>query len=332
MRSRMQCCRLGLLLIVAASYAAASGKGKAEEQARPLLKAAEERSLFHADKSAPFGVVFKFNLRIPKASGGYSWLVTPDGDWRKETQFLNYTDLEINRGTTLWTKRSTAFRPLSAGWVEGAFNNFEYLNRAEDKITRYFTTSDHHVELRCMDVLRNETAQTLCFDPDDNLRRVVLKKPRLTYEYSDYRPAGKKFAPYKMIARSEEDGFAFEGTLDRLLLEPKFDASLLAPPSGASTRIGCLRPTLPNPKTENLAPNYPPDARAQRQQGSVTAYILIASDGSVQNPAIIQTGGQYLDAAVLETIRKWRFDPAMCGRAPVDFETEVNVQFTIETH
>jgi len=311
--------------------AAAFANQKAEEKARPLLQAAAERSLFHADKSAPFGVLVKFTLLMPSsktATGVFSWLVTSEGDSRKETKFLDYTDLEVDRGTTLWVRRSTDFQPMQAAWVEGAFSNFTYLNRAEDELTRYSTTSDHHVQLRCVDLLRDKMALALCFDPDDNLRKVELKDSQITYEYSGYRQAGKKFAPYRMSAKREGQ-VVFDGTIDLLSLDSNFDPSLLAPPAGAIKRTGCLNPTLPILKSK-VVPSYPSLARSERQQATVTAYILIASDGTVQNPAIVQTGGQYLDASVLTAVRQWQFQPAKCGDVPIDFEEETSVNFTIQ--
>ncbi|MGO9338451.1 MAG: energy transducer TonB [Terracidiphilus sp.] len=310
--------------------AAAFANQKAEERARPLLQAAAERSLFHADKSAPFDLLVKFTLLMPSSkptTGAFSWLVTSEGDSRKETRFLDYTDLEVNRGATLWIRRSTDFQPMQAGWVEGAFTTFTYLNRAEDEITRYSTTSDHHVQLRCIDLLRDKMAMALCFDPDDNLRKVELKDSQITYEYSDYRPARKKFAPYRMSAKREGQ-VVFDGTIDVLSLGAKFDPSLLTPPTGAIKRGGCLNPTLPTLKSK-VVPEYPSIARTERQQATVTAYVLIASDGKVQNPVIVQTGGQYFDASVLTAVRRWQFQPARCGDAPIDFEEEISVNFTI---
>jgi hypothetical protein len=226
--------------------AAAFANQKAGEKARPLLQAAAERSLFHADKSAPFELLVKFTLLMPSSkptTGAFSWLVTSEGDSRKETRFLDYTDLEVNRGATLWIRRSADFQPVQAGWVEGAFTTFAYLNRAEDEITRYSTTSDHHVQLRCVDLLRDTMKMAWCFDPDDNLRKVELKDSQITYEYSDYRPAGKKSAPYRMSAKREGQ-VVFDGTIDLLSLGAKFDPSLLTPPTGATKRGGCLNPTL----------------------------------------------------------------------------------------
>ena len=305
-------------------------KDNPEEKARPLLKAAAERSLFHADKNAPFGLLFKFELRVPgskPSQGAFSWLVTAGGDWRQETKFFDYYDLEIDRGATLWIKRSVDYRPLQAVWVESAFGNFLYLNRTEDEITRYFTTSEHHVELRCVDLLRDKTERTLCFDGEDNLRKVKMTDSYTTYEFSDYRALGTKFAPYK-IDVTREGQVVVDGTIEVLTAAPKVDPSLFEPPASAIKRGGCLSPTLPSLK-KRVEPEYPSTFRSARRQGTVTAYVLITSDGAVQDPAIIQTGGQYLDASVLKAVRKWQFEPAKCGDIAIDYDAEITVDFAL---
>jgi len=311
----------------------ALAKNNPEEKARPLLKAATERSLFHADKSAPFGLVFKFELRTPGSKpvpGAYSWLVTPEGDWRRETKFLDYSDLEINRGSTLWIKRSVDFRPLQAAWVDDAFANFVYLNRAEDTIDRYFTTSEHHVDLRCVDLTREKIASTFCFDAEGNLRTTELKDSKIKYEYSDYRPAGQKFVPYKIVAKRDGQ-LVFEGDVETLLIDGKVDQRLLEPPTGSIKRGGCLTPSLPKIK-EKVTPRYPEDAKREHRQGSVGVYVMVASDGSVQDPVVVQTAGQSLDSAVVAAVRRWQFEPAKCVDTPIEFETEITVNFTLEIH
>jgi hypothetical protein len=190
---RLQLCVV-LLFVGLLSPQSANAKDESEK-ARALLQASAERSLFHADRNAPFGLLFTFELRIfgsKPTRGAYSWVVTPQGDSRQETKLLDYSDLEINRGTTLWIKRSADYRPWQAIWVESAFSNFLYLNRSEDEVTHYWTTSERHVELRCIDLLRDKAARTLCFDSDNNLRKVEIKDSYTVYEFSDFRAVGTK--------------------------------------------------------------------------------------------------------------------------------------------
>jgi TonB family protein len=320
----------GLLALTLLLCSLASAKENPEEKGRPLLQASAERSLFHADSRFPFQLMLNFKVRGANSgtmNGQYAWLVSPEGDWRKETRFSDYSDLQVKRGSSLWVKRNIDFVPLQAAWVDDAFDNFVYLNRAEDTIDRYFTTSEHHVDLRCIERTRDKMARKLCFDAEGNLRMAEMKDSKGTYEYSDYRPVGQKFAPYKIVA--QRDGqVVFEGDIESLSIDSKVDQRLLEPPTSAINRGGCLTPRLPKIK-EKIAPRYPEDARNEHRQGSVTVYVLIASDGTVHDPVVVHTAGQSLDSAAVTAIRRWQYEPAMCTATPVDFETEVTVNFIL---
>lgn len=324
---------VGLVALVLFLCCFASAKEKPEEKGRPLLRASAERALFHADSSSPFRLVLNFTLRglsHGAVQGQYGWLVTPEGDWRKETRFSDYSDLQVKRGSYLWVKRSLDFVPLQAAWVDDAFGNFVYLNRAEDTIDRYFTTSEHHVDMRCVNLTREKKASTFCFDAEGNLRTTELKDSKIRYEYSDYRPTGQKFVPYKIVAKRDGQ-LVFEGAVETLSIDGKIDQRLLEPPTGAIKRGGCLTPSLPKLK-EKVIPSYPEDAKHEFRQGSVAVYVLVASDGTVHDPVVVQTAGQSLDSAVVTAVRLWQFEPAKCVDTPIDFETEITVNFTLQIH
>ena len=217
--------------------------------------------------------------------------------------------------------------PPSAVWLEGAFSNFLYLNRTEDEITRYWTTSEHHVQLSCVDLLRDKAARTLCFDSEDNLRKVEIKDSFTKYEFAEFRPVGNKVAPYKIVV-TREGRVVIDGTVDVLTPSVAVDSAMLVPPADSIKRGGCLNPALPTLRSK-VDPEYPSTFRSAHREGTVTAYVLIARDGTIQNPRIIQTGGDYLDTSVLKAVRKWQFEPAKCGDMPIDFEAEITVDFAL---
>jgi protein TonB len=63
---------------------------------------------------------------------------------------------------------------------------------------------------------------------------------------------------------------------------------------------------------------YPPDARNRRQHGLVVVRIDIGADGLVTRVTLVQSSGvASLDQAVMETVQRWRFDPALRGGRPV---------------
>lgn len=87
------------------------------------------------------------------------------------------------------------------------------------------------------------------------------------------------------------------------------------------------------PLAGNALPVYPPRALRAGIEGSVVARVSIDPQGRVDDVAIIERKGardRDLDRAVVDTVRGWRFEPAIRdGRAvastvqlPVDFRAQ----------
>lgn len=86
------------------------------------------------------------------------------------------------------------------------------------------------------------------------------------------------------------------------------------------------------PLASNPTPAYPVSALRAGVEGGVTARVQVDAQGRVTDAQIVERSGdrsRELDRAVLNTLRQWRFEPAMRdGRAvssvvnvPVDFRT-----------
>lgn len=324
---RLQRVALSLLLLMVTVW----GKEKPEEAFRPLLKAAAERSLLNADSKAPFSLTATFTvygLSAKRIDGKYEWLVNSDGDWVKRLSFADYADPQIGRGSIVQIKRSVQFQPIQAAIVQNAFSNQMYVDQAGDVVERFFTTSENHVKLRCADLLRGKSRRTICIDPDQNLKTIAFKSSRIIYEYSDYKPAGRKFAPHRIIAKRESTTL-LEVSVEKVALDSELDPRLPDPPEGAIQRSGCLAPILPTLKHSEV-PGFPTSAPIANFQGQVVFYVLIGSDGKVRNPVVTQTGGESLDSSALDAVRHWQYEPAKCGDTPVEFETEVPVNFIMQ--
>jgi len=87
---------------------------------------------------------------------------------------------------------------------------------------------------------------------------------------------------------------------------------------------------LPRKLQTNPTPPYPPDAFARRQQGRVLLEVHIDQRGLVEHISLSKSSGvPSLDRAALETVRKWRFEPARRGGKPVSFVVIVPVRFVV---
>jgi protein TonB len=75
-------------------------------------------------------------------------------------------------------------------------------------------------------------------------------------------------------------------------------------------------------------PPYTEEARKARFQGTVLLEVLVLPDGRASEARVLRGLGMGLDESALETVRTWRFKPAMgSGRRPVAVVTSVEITF-----
>jgi TonB family protein len=58
----------------------------------------------------------------------------------------------------------------------------------------------------------------------------------------------------------------------------------------------------------------------------VRVSFIVGADGRVHSPLILESAGTSDDQAILETVRTWRYRPAMCNGVPT--ETEGKIEFS----
>jgi TonB family protein len=58
----------------------------------------------------------------------------------------------------------------------------------------------------------------------------------------------------------------------------------------------------------------------------VRVSFIVGADGRVHSPLILESSGATDDQAILETVRSWRYRPAMCNGVPT--ETEGKIEFS----
>ena len=84
----------------------------------------------------------------------------------------------------------------------------------------------------------------------------------------------------------------------------------------------------PPQKVANVAPIYPPLARAAGVEGIVILEAVIAEDGSVRDVRVLRSI-PLLDAAAVEAVRQWRFTPTLLNGEPVPVVMTVTVAFRL---
>jgi TonB family protein len=108
---------------------------------------------------------------------------------------------------------------------------------------------------------------------------------------------------------------------EQLLWPTRIHVSEFADVPHTSARSRCERShppealTTPNPIIEPADPTI-----------KVRVSFIVGADGRVHSPLILESAGSIEDHTILETVRTWRYRPAMCNGVPT--ETEAKIEFS----
>jgi TonB family protein len=76
-------------------------------------------------------------------------------------------------------------------------------------------------------------------------------------------------------------------------------------------------------------PTYSEEARKAKYQGVVSLWIVVDSQGNVTDARVVKPLGLGLDEKAVETVRTWKFKPAMRNGVPVPVRVGVDVFFRL---
>jgi len=76
-------------------------------------------------------------------------------------------------------------------------------------------------------------------------------------------------------------------------------------------------------------PAYSEEARKAKFQGTVVLWIIVDAQGNVIDPKVVRPLGLGLDEKALETVRTWKFKPALRNGTPVPVRVIVEVSFRL---
>jgi protein TonB len=78
-----------------------------------------------------------------------------------------------------------------------------------------------------------------------------------------------------------------------------------------------------------VVPTYPAIACEIRLAGTVVLQATIARSGTIENLRVV-SGPSMLQQAALNAVAQWRYRPYLLNGQPVEVETTINVQFTLQ--
>lgn len=77
------------------------------------------------------------------------------------------------------------------------------------------------------------------------------------------------------------------------------------------------------------APSYPEDARKEGVEGVVIVRAMIEKDGAVSSATVVKGVHPSLDRATVETVRTWRFEPALLNDEPVATQYHLTIRYRL---
>ena len=106
-------------------------------------------------------------------------------------------------------------------------------------------------------------------------------------------------------------------------------AAALAKGTGAWSRAALESPgqAFPPEIIESTPAPYPESARGRGIEGRVVLMVLVRRDGSVGAASVSEGLEASLDQSALDTVKEWKFAPAMRGGKTVEVVLEVEVEF-----
>jgi periplasmic protein TonB len=103
------------------------------------------------------------------------------------------------------------------------------------------------------------------------------------------------------------------------------DVRQALPPSTRHVSSGVMQGML----IHRVIPVYPAIARATRTSGAVVLQATISRTGTIENLRVV-SGSPMLRQAALDAVKQWRYRPYMLNGQPVEVETAVDVNFTLD--
>jgi TonB family protein len=76
-------------------------------------------------------------------------------------------------------------------------------------------------------------------------------------------------------------------------------------------------------------PAYSEEARKAKYQGTVVLWITVDAAGGVTDCRVVKPLGLGLDEKAVETVRTWKFKPALRSGTPVPVRVMVEVSFRL---
>jgi TonB family protein len=307
--------------------------GTDSPDAQALFESAKNKASLFGGQADPFQLEVDFVAQLNVPTQGHLTIRWEGKDrWWSKVVIDGFQQITIRNGEKLYTSRNAPSTPLR---VKELTSLLHFASVHDGEIAKkHKRRVEAGLELDCFqvkpkdgkgdphDMCLNATSGEIVSDewqqtPDGRNRE----------QFSDYSAFGKLGYPRKL--QLQEDGVKVLVANVISLAASKFDETLLVAPKDAVERRECDDMKHATP-VRTPDPLYPKSASKNRLMGDTTVSMTVLTDGSVTDIQVIGKATQSMDDATLQTLKGWKFKPAMCGSDPVVSDITVIVSFRLE--
>ncbi len=305
----------------------------ADPAAQQLFAAAKQQaSLFHKE-TGPFQLDVDFVAQVQTPLQGHLTLKWESSDrWWQKATMADFVEIKLRNGEMVYTSHNAGFTPIRLQELINLLHFAEYGDRMVARKQKQRV--EDGVEVTCLRA-ENEAGRSTPHEVCVNSASREILRDEWKNASDDQRM--ERYAEY-----FDFQGHRYPRKLELLvngskvitanvtnLTSTPLDQALLAAPKGAIERRLCKGMTRAVP-IKTPEPMYPKSASENRLMGDTIVSMTVLTDGSVNNIQLLGTSTHSMDDATLQTIKTWKFKPAMCGAEPVVSDVEVVVSFSLQ--
>jgi TonB family protein len=295
-----------------------------------LVTAKQQASLLH-DQTSPIRLDVDFLAQMNVPTKGHLTLKWQGKDlWWRRIVMGDFEQIEIRNGDRQYTTRNLSFIPVRIGEL------ISLIQFAEDSGGLLAKKQKERVEngigMVCIQVegeRRGKTHEVCVNSASHDILSDEWQEPpdeRLREQYTDYFDFGGHRYPRKLQLLVNGINVVIANVVN--LTTAAVDQTLLVATKGAIERRKCadMKHAVP---VRTPDPMYPKSASENKLTGDTIVAMTVLTDGSVSDIQLVGRAARSMDDATLQTLKSWRFKPAMCGAEPVVSDIEVVVSFRL---
>lgn len=320
-----------VIAVLACAIAAFPSSAAAENAMQQLLIGAKQKIDLTHNQPEPFELDADFTAQLKLPAQGHVILKWKQKDqWWRFVQMGDYEQTDVRVGGWLYTTRNDSSTPVR---IRQLFQLLQFGENTKDLVAdKPQQMMEYGIKVDCMRVRNNRTNDVphqVCFNESHDIVSDTwrdLPDSPSREEFSDYADfAGHRYP--RSLQLIESGGRVVKVSVTKLSAEP-FNNALLVKPQGAIERRQCDNWKPPR-AVKTPDPPYPPAASHNGTIGDSIVSMTVLADGSATDFQLIGSATRAMDQSTLDTLKKWKFKPAMCGSEPVVSDVEVIVSFRL---